>query len=193
VAANPPTFSSSKVISSRYRFEANAAQSGTVIGVEDVAELLVMATAANAAYRICSGTRIRSISMWGPMASDLKPVTLELEYSASPGSGAGPGAPSTRVTATSMGSMKAASLRYAPPVGSLASLWLDQSISGSLFKLSCPANTIIDILLDQQVLNDTSPAAVGAAVAGATVGQVYVRALDSNGSVQLIPVGYPTI
>lgn len=91
-----------------------------------------------------------------------------------------------------MGSAVGAFLSYAPPEGSLWSMWINGTGS-TVFYLTGPANSIVDLVLEQQILNDSSPTAVLAAVAGATVGQVYVRALDSNGSKHLSPVEYPTI
>jgi len=189
---SPPTFSASKVISSRYRFECNTSLGQTPVTAQDLLDLLCMATGTTAAYRICSAVKLRSVRMWGPMASDLKPVTCEVEYAQS--ESAAIGNPSTVRSDTSIGATRGACVSYAPPAGSLASFWQPRVASDELFYLTGPANSIVDIVLDQQVvLNISDVDAVGGSVSGATVGQVYVRPLDSNGSKYLQPVSYPTI
>jgi len=190
---NPPTFNASKTISSRYRFESSSALVKVQITAEAVLDLLCMATGTTAAYQLCSSARVKSVKIWGPMASDLKPVTVAVEYVAYQGGGT-TGSPTSRMSDTSMGSARAASVSFPPPPGSLASLWLSSVTAATpIFQLDGPANSVIDLVLEQQIRNDEGPQAVHTTVAGATVGTVYVRALDSDGSSLIVPVSYPTI
>ncbi len=123
------------------------------------------------------------------MASDLKPVTTSVNWT-----GINPvGVPSTLASDTSMGASLCAHVKSRPPRGSAAAMWLVIGSNSTVFELTAPANSIIDVDLDV-VLNDGKGAqTVLAAVAGATAGVLYVRALNSNGSNNIPPLSYPTI
>jgi len=190
--ANPPTFDASIAFSHRFRFESSAALARVPVTDKDLLDLLVMATSATLAYELCSAVRLRSVKIWGPMASSLTPVTAAIEYN----SINSVGAPSDVRSNTSMGAMKAAALSYSPPAQSLASFWQngrDTASPVTLFYLTGPANAVVDIGLDLRIQNGQEQTSAGGAVAGATTGAVYCRALDSNGSSLLVPVSYPTI
>jgi len=189
----PPPFTATFVTRKKLRFIASSAGSVSV-GTFDLFDLVCTATAANAAYQMMSGVRIKRVQIWGPMAANLVPVTVSCEWS--PNATLLIGQPSRIMSDTSMGAMRAAYVSTKPPTGSLASMW--QSYNGGagsavLFKLAFPANSVVDVDFEFVLQNGETPTSVTAAVAAATVGAVYVRALDSNGSVLLIPVSYATI
>lgn len=188
----PPPFNATVVTHKRLRFEASSASpaGGTLISGEDLFDLFCMATSAIAAYQLYSAIRVRNIHIWGPMPASLAPVTCSIEYLST---GSFLGQPAKIRSDTSMGSTKAAYVTYKPPAKSLLENWVPAQTGTPLISLVFPANSVIDIELDLVLQNGESPVAVGAAVAGATVGKIYVRALDSNGSGLLPPVSYPTI
>jgi hypothetical protein len=188
----PPPFNATLVTRKRLRFEASSASpaGGTALTSEDVFDLLCMATSATAAYQIMTGVKIRRISIWGPMAASLAPVTVSIEYLAT---GSFLGQPTKIKSDTSMGATRAAYVSYAPPPKSLLDNWVPSNTGVSLISLQFPANSIVDVEFDFVTQNGESPFPVGAVVAGATVGKVYCRALDSNGSGLLVPISYPTI
>lgn len=183
-----PPFLATKTFTTRYRFVASSALSRVAITGIDLFDLLCMAATSTSAYELCSAVRIKSLKIWGPMASDLSPVSVAIEYSAT----TSPAAPSEVRSDTSVGSTEAAQLSFPPPKGSIWSLWINGSGS-TVFYLTGPANSIVDLTLEQQLRCDQGVAAVSAAVSGATAGQVYVRALDNGGSKLLVPIEYPNI
>ncbi len=190
VSNNPQSFTPTKTIRSTYRFQSSAALSRVAVTIQDLLDLLCVAESATVATGLCQGVKLQAAKIWGPMASSLEPVTVAIEYANS----ATVGAPTSLRSDTSMGSAKAAALSYPPPQGSLASLWLSSgSPSQTILYLTGPSGSIVDIVLHQVLLSETAAMAVSHAVSGATPGQVYVRALDSNGSGLLVPVEYPTI
>jgi hypothetical protein len=187
----PPSFNATFQSHKTLRFEASSASpaGGTLITSQDLYDLLCMATSTTAAYDLFSGLRLRKIRIWGPMPSSLVPVTVAIEYLAN----STVGQPSRIKCDTSIGSTKAAYVEFAPPAKSLLDFWVPSVSATSLIALTFPANAIVDVVMDFVLQNGETPEAVGAAVSGATVGKIYCRALDSNGSGLLSPVQYPTI
>jgi len=188
----PPPFNATLVTRKRLRFEASSASptTGTLITSQDLYDLICMATSATAAFQIMTGVRIRNIHIWGPMSASLAPVTVAIEYLST---GNFLGQPSKIKSDTSMGATRAACVNFRPPPKSLLENWVPANSTANLIALYFPANSIIDVEFDFVTQNNEAPFAVGAAVLAATVGKVYCRALDSNGSVLLVPVQYPTI
>jgi len=96
----------------------------------------------------------------------------------------------------SIGSTEPAHVRSKPPVASLIADWHNSSNTDSLFVINGPAGLIVDVSAVFQSADGNTGAAATAVtgtVAGATVGQMYVRALDSVGSTtNLVPQGVLT-
>jgi len=188
-AIRPPPFQPNLLVRRKFRFESSAAVTAPISST-DLFDLVVMACTSTTAFDVYNSVRLRGVEIWGPMASDLKPVTVSVEYF---GSGA-VGSPATLFSDTSMGSMMCAHVKTKPPKASAPSLWLDASQSATVvFTVKLPANSIIDVDLDLILQNGTGAVPAGASVAGATAGVVYVRSLDSTGAAALLPVSYPTI
>lgn len=179
------------MLKKKLRFKATAASASTVLTAKSFADLLCVAATTTSAYAMASHTRLRKIEMWGPMASDLVPVTVTIDWIGSSTSG-GFGK-SNRVSDTSMGSAEPAHLVARPPPGSQIAEWLQGSSSNNVVQLVFPANTIIDLTYELVMFDDASTSAVTGAVAGATVGANYVRSLDSVTGSNLPPVAYATI
>jgi len=175
-----------------YRFQAASAQTADVVNSTSLCDLLCMATGTTEAYEIARAVKVRKIEIWGPMASNLTPVTVSVEWAAS---GSAPVAgPSNIISDTSMGSARCAHVVSTPPTQSACAFW--QVASGeALFTLAYPTGSVIDLHLSQVLFDGETPVAVTTGVAGATVGQVYCRALDSvtPGQNALVPVSYPFI
>ncbi len=152
-----------------------------------------MANTTTTAYRVFSSAKINSISLWGPMASDLAPVTVTIEYQSPTATGIG--APNRLKSDTSVGSTACAFIRASPPRNSLAGNWIGQAGTSTLFTLTGPVNTIVDLNITFVLQNGETPTAVTNAVAGATVGQVYCRGLDALSAAGTVipPVSYSTI
>lgn len=191
VSLSPPSLSQTLKLNQNLRFAASAAAATTVTDF-GVLDLLCMASAANAAYSLCDAFRIKKVRVWAPMASNLSPVTVILEWSNQDAISFQSDA--TRHTDTSMGSARPAFISCKPPKGSVQGMWISTGNGFGLFKLTCPINTIVDFQVQLRVRDGTQAArAVNAAVAGATAGQVYCRSLDSTTSNLLVPVALSTI
>lgn len=192
-ALAPPPFSASITFGRTLRFRASSALSSQAITASNLLDLLVMATTTTAVNRIISSIRLDRVEVWGPMASDLVPVTVAVEYNTDSATGL---ASSNKLRSdTSMGADHCAHVRYRPPVGTLASFWQGPASSQRLFLLTCPTNSIVDIQVVMVVQNGETPVAAANAAVAATVGAIYCRGLDglaTAGSV-LPPVSYPQI
>lgn len=173
------------------RFKASAALSGAPVVASDITDLLCVATTATAAYGLPVAFKLRKIEAWSPPASDGAAVTLAIE-DAVPGGGFA--APSRRIEDVTMGQSRPAHVVWKPQADSLLSKWL-QNDGGltSLVELTGPTGTTFDVHLSWVLQDGETPAAVVAAVAGATAGKLYIRSLNSSGSNDIPPVSYSTI
>lgn len=188
--SHPPSNQSTIILSKVFRFKAAAASTGVDVTPRCLGDLLMVADTADTGQQVATSVRIARVEMWGPVASDLAPVTVQAEWAGA----AGLVGPSARVTDSSMGSTMPAHLRSRPPSGSLAHYWHGSTATDVLLRLSFPINTIVDVEV-QLSLNDTGTAVpVTGVVALATPGALYCRALTSPTSLTLLaPVGLATL
>ncbi len=187
---HPQPFQPSFVLKKKIRFKAVAAATPTIT-YNDLLDLWCVAATATSAYRLATAVRIRKIELWGPMASDLVPVTVSVDWSGSTTAGAY--GKSNKVSDTSMGSSEPAHLVTRPPPQSQSSQWIQTTSAINMCSLAFPAGTVIDLSYDLVVRDDGTAQAVQSAVAGATVGVNYIRALDSTSATNIVPVSYSTI
>lgn len=188
---HPPQFDAAVEVRKTFRYKATGAGTDVSITAAGLLDGLCMAATTTSAYRLLVALKIEKVEMWGPMASDLVPVTVSCEYNTDASTGFGQR--TSLWSDTSMGSADPAHVIARPPSQSLASMWQSRAGASQLCLLNFPVNTLVDITLSVVLQNGESPLAVTQAVAGATVGKVYLRALDVNGSGLLVPVSYPTI
>ncbi len=173
------------------RFQATSALSSAVVNVSDLLDLMCVATAANAAYGIPVSVKLRKIEMWAPPSSTGAAVTVSIEDAAE---GVGIAAPSRVASDTTMGMTRPAHVLWRPSMQSVLSKWIDNSGGlAQLLLLTGPTGTTIDVHLSWTLQDGETPAAVAAVVAGATVGRLYVRSLNSSGGNNIAPVSFPTI
>ncbi len=170
-----------------FRFEASSASTTDTLSTTSLGNMLIMAASATNGYQLCNAIRLRKIEIWGPMASDLIPVTVSVDYTGQSAQAVGP---SCKVTDTSMGANRPAHIVAIPPRTSTASTW-QYTISGlTLCTLEFPANAVVDITLEFVLQDNGSPSTV-VAISGATTGVVYLRRPDV--AQLLVPVSWPTI
>ncbi len=190
IIPRPPQFTSSFIVRKKLRFKAAAAGT-TALTPASFGDLWCVAATATSAYQLAQFVRLRKIEMWGPMASDLVPVTVSCDWTGS----ANPGTfgRSNRVSDTSIGASEPAYISTSPPAGTQISEWLASNSPQALCSLTYPLGTVIDVTYELVVRDDGTANAVTGAVAGATVGANYVRALDSVSATNLVPISYSTI
>lgn len=196
VALNhPPAFVPTFIVHKKLRFQADqeyTQASPLVLSIKSFGDLWCSAATATSAYQLASHVRLKKIEMWGPMASDLVPVTVQVDWTGS--SSLGGFGKSNRVSDTSMGSTEPAHLASAPPPMAQISQWTQCSSTNEVCRLVFPDNAVIDVTLDLVIRDDASTQTVTGAVVGAAVGANYVRSLDSvSGTNNVRPTSLATI
>ena len=187
----PPTFDAAITYRQRFRFKASAALVAEVISTTDLLNLLCLATTATTAAPITTAVRLLKVSIWGPPAADLVPVTVSIEYRTNAATGLG-----NRPTVhsdISVGATRVASVSVPPAKNSAAAMWQmrqNNTSVGAAFELNGPVNSIVDFEVECVLQNNEVPP-TAIVTAGATVGTLYVRPPGTNQF--LVPVSYPEL
>jgi hypothetical protein len=162
-------------------------------------DMFAVAATATSAYRIIQSMRIRKVTIWQnphTAASGLGMPMISFTWSSNSTT---VGNPTSTITDTSGSSAQPAYVSVSPPKGSISSFWFDDLGGAELFDFvsstsAGPGPFTVDFDFDWILDNSTAgPVAVSRAVAGATVGQLYVRDPSTNATATLVPLGYPTI
>jgi hypothetical protein len=200
----PPPIPQTLSVIKRLRFVSDGPNdpSGYSVTNTDLMDLYCMAVTTTSAYQIFNAVRVLSVEVWVPAALDTTNSGMVInsafiEFPAMVIS-TGLGGKSVRVVDTSCSLDRAAHVRAHPPEDSYAAMWTtNTSIAGTnaLFNIGAAATgCIVDVTLELAIRDSAlSPQPVTAAVAGATVGQIYIRPLSSTTSTALQPVGVNTI
>lgn len=155
----------------------------------DLLDMFCVATSGIAAYRVFAAAKVKSIEMWAPAQAG-NVTTVSIQWL-----GTGPiSGPKSTVSDTTLGATRPAHVHSLAPKDAVASMWFaDSSTGGTLFLLTGPQNTVVDIVISLTLRNDEAAVAVSAAVAAATTGRVYCRRMDSVSASILVPVSLDTI
>jgi hypothetical protein len=145
---------------------------------------LAMATATNAAYRICNAVRITKIKGWVSPATNSSynnPTWFQWNSEDSP---------SKMIDLSAQQGQYGCYFETRPPRNSLASFWSNVGYDEStpLLKFATNGQLTLDITFTYAVMNTitgTTASAVTQAVSGATVGDVIVLPLDTGS--KLVP------
>ena len=181
------------IVSKVFRFQAASALSGYVVQTRDLGDMLCVAVTATSAYQLAKAIRVRKVEMWGVAGQDGRSgSTISIDWL---GGTAGTIGSNIKQSDSTIGTARIPHLVSKPNKMSQAAQWQAANQSpADLFSITLPANGVIDVHLSLVLLDDAGVNAVTAAVAGATVGQLYCRALASNASTSsLPPVSFPTI
>jgi len=155
------------------RFTTSGAISSLSITFENLLDTMLFATTAIAPYEIFSKVKVRRVKVWSVPALGTA-ASATVVYS---GQSAGFSGDDMIHTDTSMG-IEPAFVNAAPSRKCLAALFQEPSNS-SAFTLSCPAGSVVDVLLSFRGLPNVAIAAQNASV-GATVGTFFYRGLDGK-------------
>ncbi len=170
------------------RFNSTGVLAGKSITQTDLLDLYCCATAANAAARVFAAARLNSVEIWSPAAA-AGVATASITFLGNQYVGA-----ENRIFSdTTLGTSRPLHLMVRPPSGSMGAMWFNDTATASIMAISCPANTIIDIDISLVLRNSENVNNVTGAVAGATVGRFYVRALDSTSGSGILPQSLTTI
>lgn len=173
-----------------FRYVASAALINTSLSAQSFFDSWWFASSAIAGYRLANAFRIRKLEMWAP-STGTTPVTISIEDTYASAIAGG----STRVKSdTSMGTNRPAHLVFVPRPGTAESMWQGASNTSAFFTLNGPVGTVVDLHISFAVQDGSQvPVAVTRAVAGATVGAVYVSPLDIVTGILLVPQSIGTI
>ncbi len=182
--AHPPQFQSTKKFVGRARYLALAANNIPLsITRRILLNHLIMNTTATTNYRLLSGIRLKSVSIW--QSGSTSPISVE--WTSQYG-------PSSIVSDTAVGTAQPAYVSTSPPPMSLASFW---SITGQnetevIAILSYVTNAVIDITYEAVLQNGETPTSV-TTTANGTTGTVYMTYLDGVTKTDLIPQSYASL
>lgn len=194
--SNPPQITSTIMVKNhRFRFVSNAgAYTGTVT-FDDLADLMCVATTATTAVRQWAALKLKQVEIWAGNSAGNASNTVQMEWVDTVNIGGS----DIVITDTAIGLMDIAHIKSSPPGGSKAADWLNNSSGSSgsdftILNINLPQGAIIDITLDVNFYDTDSAVSVTGAVAGATTGKTYCRALDSaSGTALLPPISFDTI
>ncbi len=187
----PPQIDVPIVLGKTYRFQSSAAITGRNLIFTEILDLLCMAATATSAYRIVGSVKLKKIEIWATSPTLDSPVTVSFQKLSST---AGTGADSIVKSDTSMGYDRPAHLVVKFRENEQVAQWQNQNQTALYGSITVPKGAIVDLTYAFAVQESLVATAVTGAVAGATVGAVYLRALDnSQATPQLIPVSYNTI
>lgn len=158
----------------RLRYTCTTAATNKAITFFNVLDAVIIAnTGAGAGVQIFDQCKIHSVEVWSAPAQGAASAQCSVQFSGAVAGFAGDG---KVVSDNSMG-VTPAHVRAIPEKMSQAALWQFQS-ANTAFLLTCPVGSVIDVDVSFRVISAAVPTATGA-IAGAVVGQIYYRGLDS--------------
>jgi len=190
-ALYPPSLAIPIHVGKTYRFLASAAITARNLTIVEILDLLCMAATTTSAYRIMAAVKLKKIEIWAASPSLDVPVTVSFQLSSAT---LGLQGNSLLRSDTSMGYDRPAHIKVKFSELQQVGQWQDASSTGVYGNISVPKGAIVDFTYSGSIQEVSATNAVAGAVAGATVGQVYLRALDnSQATPQLLPVSYVSI
>jgi len=135
-----------------------------------VKDLLGIAAGVNAVICFIDAFRIRQVGIWNSSALGATPTTVTLEWNGTEKSS------SKRFSSTSFG-LDPAIVKREPPEGTLAYLWHSGAETDVLFSLHGGGGTVVDLVLDM-VLSDDSTIGLTGTTTALTAYDVVVKYLD---------------
>lgn len=170
------------------RYLAGSALTASALVVSDFMNLVCLCTTTSTNYQANDSVRIRKMELWSPASSI--PGTTLLSFSEESAAG-GVGSPSKTYTDMAMGADRPGHLLYRPSQGSVQFNWITSYMANAtLFTLTCPAGTVVDLTIDYVLGDGTGLPFVAPAVAATgTTGQIMFRRLGVQNGLALVPQG----
>jgi len=187
-SAQPRSLTATIQVDKVLRFKFTGALSNVQISDTDLLDLICVATTATAASQVASAIKVRRMEMWADPVAGGSLCSIEDNASTGP-----VGGPSRVKEDTTLGVSRPAHVIWRPAPGSTQSLWLQSELGNNWFQLISSGAGYLDVHVSWILQDGEAIVPVTAAVAGATAGRLYVRALDSNGAKSIVPVSYSTI
>ncbi len=143
--------------------------------INDLADLMFVATSATSAARIFDSIRLKRIQMWYAASSSTTSAVAFVEDINLSGS-AGVGAPSMTKLSAQPSPGENGYLDYRPKKGSVQNNWFSTSSSNgqNILRIYAPQNATIDITFEYTLADGVdAPTSVSRSIAGASLGQIY--------------------
>jgi hypothetical protein len=170
----------------RYRFRASSACQNQAVGVGSIIQAIgVIAATTTHVYSMASSFKIDAITIYPPQVAGSDSVSINW----SSGASFGITQDSEMSRTLPDGITTTGKCVFKPSRYDLSADWLsaNNGASNSVFAVTCPTGSIIDLDIDFTLCNVFGGADVG--ITGpATVGSVYYTALDGPGSNKIRPV-----
>jgi hypothetical protein len=182
-----PMISSNVKGQHRFRFIASAAISAVSILTGDVLKTSgLFAVTTTTLYPVNKTFRLKSVEVWAPTATSTTGAICSIEW---PTNQTGP---TSEVSDISINVSEPAHIIAIPPKDSIASFW-QQDGTTSMFILTCPGGSVVDISIDYVQDDDGVASSFPITVVGATAGTIYYGFLDGDATHLLTPVSLRSI
>jgi hypothetical protein len=192
---NIPFYSSTILFTKRLRFKvAGVAASNSAFTNEQLLDLLCFFTDATTAFRMCESIRLKKVEVWSSPQTDTSgtqsPVTVAVEFRA--GSSSLIGGRNVRVSDTVTSPAHVAHVKAVPRPEQFAAMWQSGTNETSIFQLTAPLESIVDLTLDMVLRDDGTVQAISTSVSGGTAGQQGILGITSGSTAaaSLTPVDW---
>lgn len=190
-ATRVPQLATSVKYTHTFRFIATANITSRSLIFTELLDLLCLATSAASASRIVNAVKIKRVQVWA--ATSVATSSLSVIFQKN-GSGSGQSGDSITYADTALGVSQVAHIDVKFNAREQVGQWQGASITAAYGTLTIPQGGVIDITVSHCLIDTETVFNVTGAVAGATLGRVYCRALDNNQATpQLSPSGWSTI
>lgn len=170
---HPPQLRTNVTINHRYRFTSTNAASTSILDSDLLGIAGAVCSVANSTLRmIAASTKLHSVEVWTPPASQGAAATCSLQWASTTFS------PTVEVSDTSVSVAEPAHIVATPPPGSASSFWMGAA-GNAVMTLVCPVGSIIDVTCTH-LLMDTGAAGTAYTVAAGVLGALYFLPLDGD-------------
>jgi hypothetical protein len=184
----PPQLSSNVVVNHTYRFTSSSGNTTFVTPVSMLCAAGSFTSVLNTSVvSIFGALKVKRVTVWAPPASQGAVSTCSIDWAGSGAASQG----SLEVSDTTNSVSTPAKISSAPPRGSLADFWQNAAQTNSLFGLTAPVGSIIDVQLSL-IFQDADNAPATTTVATAAIGVNYFLSLDPNATHRYVPVSLST-
>jgi len=181
----PPQFHSNVMLSHRFRFVSTSATATAITPNSLLAAAGNMCTDGNTlVVSFASSVKVKRVAVWTPPGSQGSAATCSVDWVGFNNS------PNIEFSDSTVSVAKPAVVDCSPPPMSLASFWQVSSTT-TLFTLTAPVGSIIDVILDL-VLSDGDAEGLATAISTGTINLTYYLSLDPNATHRYTPVSLTT-
>jgi hypothetical protein len=182
----PPPIQTSLYFTHKVRFLVTSATATNVLVRGLLASAGVVCYTANAAARtLFSSVRVKRVQLW------TEPNAASNDNSSLVWTPTNHNIPDVEFVDANMGTAMIGYQEHKPPKNSPAAFWWNTVDEGlSLFSVSCPVNSYMDVTMELCSSNNENGSAI--AIATGIAGNIYYLACDMPTTHRLSPVGLPT-